>query len=128
MRFKAPMTIFMSLLQLILHDRNTSHRHFHLNGIGFLCKHHPAGRCYLRFGSKRTENFPKRTEKFEITRGAAECDFKFSVCFEKFPCALKAKSQITPLRRVMFAINTTTTSRRVCFNPKKTQSAQWSWC
>ena len=27
-------------------------------------------RCDLRFGSKRTE-------KFEITRGAAECDFKF---------------------------------------------------
>ena len=37
-----------------------------------------------------------------------------------FPCALKAKSQITPLCRVMFAINTTTTSRRVCFNPKRT--------
>ena len=28
-------------------------------------KHHPAERCDLRFGSKRTE-------KFEITRGAAE--------------------------------------------------------
>ena len=66
----------------------------------------PAERCDLRFGSKRTE-------KFEITRGAAECDFKFSVRFGKFPCALKAKSQITPLRRVMFAINTTTTSRSV---------------
>jgi len=35
-------------------------------------KHHPAERCDLRFGSKRTENFSKRTEKFEITRGAAE--------------------------------------------------------
>ena len=34
-------------------------------------KHHPAERCDLRFGSKRTENFSKRTEKFEITRGAA---------------------------------------------------------
>ena len=32
-------------------------------------KHHPAERCDLRFGSKRTENFSKRTEKFEITRG-----------------------------------------------------------
>ena len=43
------------------------------------------------------------------------------VWFQIFPCALKAKSQITPLRRVMFAINTTTTSRRVCFNPKRTE-------
>ena len=30
--------------------------------ILFYCKHHPAERCDLRFGSKRTE-------KFEITRG-----------------------------------------------------------
>ena len=30
-------------------------------------------RCDLKFGSKRTENFSKRTEKFEITRGADEC-------------------------------------------------------
>ena len=30
-------------------------------------------------------------------------------------------ANITPLRRVMFAINTTTTSRRVCFNPKRTE-------
>ena len=43
------------------------------------------------------------------------------VWFQIFPCALKAKSQITPLRRVMFAINTTTTSCRVCFNPKRTE-------
>ena len=40
---------------------------------------------------------------------------------ENFPCALTAKSQITPLRRVMFAINTTTTSSWVCFNPKRTE-------
>ena len=38
---------------------------------------------------------------------------------KNFPCALKAKSQITPLRRVMFAINTTTTQCRVCFNQKR---------
>jgi len=50
--------------------------------------------CDLRFGPKRTENFSKR---MEVTRGAAECDFTFSVRFEKFPCALKAKSQITPV-------------------------------
>ena len=43
------------------------------------------------------------------------------VWFQIFPCALKAKSQITSLRRVMFAIDTTTTSRRVCFNPKRTE-------
>ena len=45
----------------------------------------------------------------------------FSCALENFPCALKAKSQITPLCRVMFAINTTITSRRVCFNPKRTE-------
>ena len=56
----------------------------------------------------------KRTEKLEITLGCALCDFKF---FR----ALWAKSQITPLRRVMFAINTTTTSSWVCFNPKRTE-------
>ena len=43
------------------------------------------------------------------------------VWFQIFPCALKAKSQITHLHRVMFAINITTTSRRVCFNPKRTE-------
>ena len=35
-----------------------------------------------------------------------------------FSSSANIKSPITPLRRVMFAINTTTTSRRVCFNPK----------
>ena len=108
----------------------------------------------MRFGSKRTEIFSKRMEKFEIRRGAAEKTVRFAFfcalwvkahfaqggagpgrpgraaprvisifpcALENFPCALKAKSQITPLRRVMFAINTTTTSRRVCFNPKRTE-------
>ena len=42
--------------------------------------------------------------------------------FQIFPCSLKAKSQITPLHRVMFAINTTTLRRRVCFNPKRTEN------
>ena len=59
----------------------------------YYCKHHPAERCDLRLGSKHTENFSKRTEKFEIIRGAAECDFKFSVRFEKF--SVRFESQIS---------------------------------
>ena len=75
----------------------------------------------MRFGSKRTENFPKRTEKLKSHEAQPSVISIFPCALENFPCALKAKSQITPLRRVMFAINTTTTSRRVCFNPKRTE-------
>ena len=62
--------------------------------ILFYCKHHPAERCDLRFGSKRTEKLKSHEAQPSV--------------ISIFPCALKAKSQITPLRRVMFAINTTT--------------------
>ena len=59
-------------------------------------KHHPAERCDLRFGSKRTENFSKRTEKFEITRGAADvCTKSSSIHNNKqvlvTPCHLRNK-------------------------------------
>ena len=44
--------------------------------ILFYCKHHPAKRCDLRLGSKRTENFPKHTEKLKSheARGGMEED------------------------------------------------------
>ena len=79
----------------------------------------------VRFGLKHTlrEVVVVLIANITLQRGviwdlAFKAHGKFSKAHGKFPCALKAKSQITPLRRVMFAINT---SRRVCFNPKRTE-------
>ena len=62
----------------------------------------PCGEVWFEIWLKAHGKFSKAHGKIEITR------------------ELWAKSQITPLRRVMFAIKTTTTSSWVCF----TQSAQ----
>ena len=50
----------------------------------------------MRFGSKRTENFSKRTEKFEITRGVAEVYLLFFEC--NFSTMLTRKEASTPRR------------------------------
>ena len=66
-------------------------------------KHHPAERCDLRFGSKRTE-------KFEITRGAAAVMFALKfltffnviLTFQNFHCSFgfilanKPEKEISP--------------------------------
>ena len=65
-----------------------------VTGRGVNRKHNSPKSCDLRFGSKRTEKLKSHEAQPSV--------------ISIFPCALKAKSQITTLWRVMFAINTTT--------------------
>ena len=54
--------------RVTLEENRAVKAHSVRGGRGVNRKHHPAERCNLRFGSKRTENFSKRTENLKSHR------------------------------------------------------------